>query len=72
MGLTPGMERQLLQHGDPSSLAHLGTMRALAKRGLVIEQSPGEDCRLWCCWPLTPAGVAARAALSVSAETEEA
>lgn len=71
MTLTAGMNRALRGHGDPGVLVHLGMMRALAARGLVIARAPGQGCRLWSCWPLTPAGEAARAALEDAKRTPE-
>ena len=62
--LTPGLERELLKHGDWNAIPHLGLMRALAARGLVTAKYPAVGCRLWSCWPLTLEGEATRATLA--------
>jgi hypothetical protein len=60
--LTAAQRAQLLAHGTGVS-PRLGTLRALARLGLVTEQQPGWDCRMWSCWPLTLEGRRVKAEL---------
>lgn len=55
-GLTVSMRWALRDHGNPRVAPNIGTMRALAKRGLVEDRGSAIGCRLWDCYPLTGEG----------------